>query len=555
MSKTQPGRKAKITLTSGDSKNLTVIPKHPKHTFNLVNQKSLVIDLTGYSQTLLARQLLQAVLLTYNQNFSQIRRATLVFYATTVRNFLQYYDDNPAKLDLQTLEGETVTTWEQYLRNLKTDRTTYEYVLVLTKLIKIYATEHPIKDNLLLRCTLLVQGDEGTTTPRPALSSTMERKIKTAVDSALTVLISDKPAGHSTKARSLKFKELQERILNGETLNYTNTSLKKEPFTLGEVYHSVYPSQQEMFTLLLKLAFLTGWEPSTLFNLKTTDLGQSKPGLVEIALTKHRNKIHTSRKVWIPDGDTSTPGGLIRYAIVLGAQARKKQNSTHLWLYKPVFKPAFTVIDEEQVYTASKTFVKTHNLSEVNGGLSLRLSQIRKTHKMNRYNEANGNLHVFLEGHTLEVAVKHYLNIPELTDKHQQAVVNGVTELLKSTEPIASQALETTALGSCVDKLNSPFSTKGLPCNAMPWMCLMCPNSVISKRHLPAILAFLKAINNCKTTMESEEWSSLFQTAENIIRTQILPHFTTTQIDHAEQLALVHPIAPMFETIHTKELL
>jgi intergrase/recombinase len=62
--------------------------------------------------------------------------------------------------------------------------------------------------------------------------------------------------------------------------------------------------------------------------------------------------------------------------------------------------------------------------------LYLRLSHLRKTHKALWYLKTEGHMARFAVGHTVEIAARHYADIPSLRPLHEQTVADALEEAL-----------------------------------------------------------------------------------------------------------------------------
>ncbi|MET9882893.1 hypothetical protein ABZZ20_06945 [Streptomyces sp. NPDC006430] len=172
--------------------------------------------------------------------------------------------------------------------------------------------------------------------------------------------------------------------------------------------------------------------------------------------------------------------------------------------------------------SAARSFVSTHRLTDAGKPFDLRLSRLRKTHKAAVYKVTGGRMSAFVQGHSPDVAAAHYADIPSLRALHEQAVADGLQDALADAQTPAiltpeeeerltqqpADAVELLGipaeqlppllsgesdlwLSSCRSFFDSPFGVKGKPCPVSFFACLGCSNAVITRRKLPAILAFL----------------------------------------------------------------
>lgn len=92
-------------------------------------------------------------------------------------------------------------------------------------------------------------------------------------------------------------------------------------------------------------------------------------------------------------------------------------------------------------------------------------------------------------------------------------------------------------LASCRDFFDSPFGTKGKACPVSFFGCLGCGNAVITRRKLPAILAFLNHIEAERAKTPAADWAARFGTARQQILQLIIPKFTESDVLKAKAVA------------------
>ncbi|MEU5093433.1 hypothetical protein [Streptomyces sp. NPDC020996] len=174
----------------------------------------------------------------------------------------------------------------------------------------------------------------------------------------------------------------------------------------------------------------------------------------------------------------------------------------------------------------------------------------------------------FVQGHSPDVAAAHYANIPSLRDLHEQAVADGLQDALDEARTpsvltpeeeqllieqpaeapqllgIAPQEVEPLLSGesdlwlsSCRNFFDSPFGTKGKACPVSFFGCLGCGNAVITRRKLPAILAFLNHIEAERARTPQAEWTARFGGVHQQILRLILPRFSESDVLSARAVA------------------
>lgn len=307
------------------------------------------------------------------------------------------------------------------------------------------------------------------------------------------------------------------------------------------------------FIILLSLG--TGLEIECLRELKADCLKNPAKGLVNIAYFKRRAHGAEWKSVRVRDGGATTPGGLVRLAIRLTARARRRLDTDRLWVWGCVHG----LIDGmTRGNFMARYFVRQHDLVDDQGrALHIELSRLRKTYKAEWYVKTGGQLETFAQGHTVDVAVQHYADIPALKAVHEATIAAAIEDALAAerTEPrvitskqeaairldpggaslpgtLAAEAVtpfldgaQDLWLAGCASFYDSPFGTKGQACPSPFWSCLDCGNAVITARKLPALIAFLAFATAQRESLAEADWDAKFGRAHRRIRDQILPAF------------------------------
>lgn len=126
------------------------------------------------------------------------------------------------------------------------------------------------------------------------------------------------------------------------------------------------------------------------------------------------------------DGASSTPGGLIRRIIALSAKARAHHPSDCLWVY---YQQGEITAGMGHPRRPIDAWVARHAIVDDAGKpFYLRLSQLRKTHKALWYLKTEGHMTRFAVGHTVEIAARHYADVPSLRPLHEQTVADALEE-------------------------------------------------------------------------------------------------------------------------------
>jgi hypothetical protein len=89
---------------------------------------------------------------------------------------------------------------------------------------------------------------------------------------------------------------------------------------------------------------------------------------------------------------------------------------------------------------------------------------------------------------------------------------------------------------ACRDPLRSPFDRVGEACgSSASGLCFVCPNAIITERHLPALVYFADHLNPNKAG-DIEAWKRSWEPVWTAITQGILPRFDDTLIKHARSL-------------------
>jgi hypothetical protein len=153
--------------------------------------------------------------------------------------------------------------------------------------------------------------------------------------------------------------------------------------------------------------------------------------------------------------------------------------------------------------------------------LYLRLSQLRKTHKALWYLKTEGHMARFAVGHTVEIAARHYADIPVAQtaaradrgrcprsgaagpghflppdEERLRGELASPTPDDEGVRAHCSTANRTSGLPAAATSIPVPLHPPVPPCPTPFWGCLDCRNAVITARKLPAILAFLSFVDD-----------------------------------------------------------
>jgi hypothetical protein len=318
---------------------------------------------------------------------------------------------------------------------------------------------------------------------------------------------------------------------------------------LHRPYHLMSTDIPPLFTLL---SIETGLETECLKALTIDCLHDARDGAVSVAYVKRRARGAEHKSIRVRDGGLGTPGGLIRRLIEATAFTRRFVASDCLWVYFIEGKLRSGIGHPRQTLD---DWTSRHGIVDDDGSpFRLVLSRLRKTHKALWYRKTEGHMARFALGHTMEVAARHYADIPSLRPIHERTVAAAFSDAVASAMPTVLSPSEeerwrTTPdeppddlradadvkgllsgnqdvwLAACTGFDRSPFGVEGEPCPQPFWGCLECRNAVITARKLPAILAFLTFMEEQRHSLAAQDWSLKFGRAHARITSQILPRF------------------------------
>ncbi|RRH92171.1 hypothetical protein EH240_31205 [Mesorhizobium tamadayense] len=338
--------------------------------------------------------------------------------------------------------------------------------------------------------------------------------------------------------------------------------------TLAEDIHGRYHLRAtDIPPLLTFLSLETGLEIECCKGLTIDCLQNPGPGTIDIAYIKRRARGAEHKHIRVRDGGIGTPGGLIRKLIEVTAFTRQFVPSDCLWLYYYTGRKQLRA-GVDNPHERVDQWTGSHGIVDDDGEpLRLVLSRLRKTHKAFWYLKTEGHMARFAVGHTPEIAARHYADIPSLRPLHEATVAEAFSEVVAVAGPIilvpddedSWRQSHTASEGSSdVDALlggeqdvwlaacsgfdRSPFGELGSPCPQPFWGCLECRNAVITARKLPAIIAFLRFIEEQRTGLPAADWAMKFGRAHHRIAKQVLPAFPESVVAEARREAEGHAL-------------
>jgi hypothetical protein len=426
-------------------------------------------------------------------------------------------------------------------------------------------------------------GPVGSYSPRDAYSPHVVEQLRTAarsdVDRAVRRLTVEgrtllaqgqdpRAAGWDSDANVLwEIPQSQGKFTRKELANRVGQAVADE-HSPGRLAPLLYPTSRDLFALLLLFCLESGMELEAARELTSDCLKNPNRGYVQVEYLKRRRHGQEWNTIRVRDGSPNSPGGLLRLALRLTASVRESTGSTAVWQFRTKDGVLATGLTTGAVTHMARSFVSAHSISDNGRPVELRLSRLRKTYKAAVYKVTGGRMSAFVQGHSPDVAAAHYADIPSLRDLHEQAVADGLQDALdearapsvltpEDEERLVQQPAEAAKLlgvsptevgpllsgdsdlwlSSCRDFFDSPFGTKGKACPVSFFSCLDCRNAVITRRKLPAILAFLNHIEAERAKTPEAEWAARFGKAHQQIRELILPRFSESDVLSARAMA------------------
>jgi hypothetical protein len=137
----------------------------------------------------------------------------------------------------------------------------------------------------------------------------------------------------------------------------------------------------------------------------------------------------------------------------------------------------------------------------------------------------------------IEAAFEQAIHPTVVTPDEMHLIENGATPTHLQLDTAEQRALLAGDMegphAACRDPLSSPFDRAGDTCgSSASGLCFVCPNAVITERHLPALLFFADRLHPDRAG-DVEAWKRTWEPVWTAITQGILPRFDDTLIDHA----------------------
>lgn len=507
-------------------------------------------------------------------------RSTVKAYATSLPRFFQYLAAARERVSgPQDIRARHVDGFEAWLEAQGLSRPHLFTVLVkVVAVLRQVATDDPqsITPDLRERLRYASAKPFEPSRPRDALSPFVARQLRDAARADVAAiaarLLAGPPAEEDpelARASAAAHAVIAEHGVltkhDPEMMQLYRARWRrglKSPQLVERLHEAHYLTAADIVPFLVLLALETGLEIECCKTLSVDCLRNASGGTVEIAYLKRRARGAEHKTIRVRDGGSTTPGGLIRRLIELTAAARSHHLSDSLWVY---YRWGALSAGIRQPRPTIDAWTARHGVTDDEGRpLRLVLSSLRKTHKALWYLKAEGRMTRFAVGHTVEVAARHYADIPALRPLHEATVAAALEAALAEPRiiadcvppgpemadsgadpPISPDAVSAQELwlASCQSFFASPFGEAGAPCPTPFWGCLACSNAVITARKLPAILGFLAFVEDERGGLSAADWAAKFGEVHARITRQILPAFSATVLDQARASLADQPAA------------
>jgi len=137
----------------------------------------------------------------------------------------------------------------------------------------------------------------------------------------------------------------------------------------------------------------------------------------------------------------------------------------------------------------------------------------------------------------IETAFEQAIHPTVITPDDMRLIKHGATPTHLQLDTTEQRALLAGDMdgphAACRDPLSSPFDRAGDTCgSSASGLCFVCPNAVITERHLPALVFFADRLHPDRAG-DIEAWKRTWEPVWTAIIQGILPRFDDTLIDHA----------------------
>lgn len=512
-------------------------------------------------------------------------RTTIQAYANAVRIYFTYLLEEAAEVrSVSQIESKHIDGFHEWL-DLQNKTGAHGFML-LSKMVSIFREidgDYPtlistsLRDRLRYTSTRPFERSQ----PRDAYSPYVARQLRDAARADIVKLLRridgampERFVDHSDPDVYQRAVVMHEAVQSRGFLpsnDKLTTSLYRALYARGlptsslldDVYSKFHITNHDLPALLTLLSLETGLEIECVKSLKIDCLENANNGTVSVSYFKRRAHGLAHKSMRVRDGGPLTAGGLIRSIVKMTERARQFYPTEALFLY---YSSCSFHDDVRYPQTTLVNWIKRHSIVDDKGQpLNLLLSRLRKTHKALWYLKTGGHMARFAVGHTVEIAAKHYADIPSLRPLHEATIEHALQDASRTvvkdeipSDPLQLENSDSDSadnpsirhedvvgskapisqdvwLASCTGFYDSPFSKSGTPCSHPFWGCLECRNAVITEGKLPAIIGFLDFILRHREGLDADDWAVKFGTVHARITQQILPSFASDVVEQARK--------------------
>ncbi len=350
---------------------------------------------------------------------------------------------------------------------------------------------------------------------------------------------------------------------------------------------TLFVTQTDREPLLVLLAAVTGRNSETPKELPAEHRVLDGRA-VELQVVKRRHGPNrwydtVTWEIGPPHRQLHTPGGLYLLLHRLMARGRAFSGSHTLWsTWRNGVHTGLAQIDEHHDPFARNLSAgvvvsrwgRRHELradptraDEIGEPLSVELRRIRTTVEVRRTRAVGGHLPSAVQSNTMAVLFANYLRgdataqawaeevlgeavadaeAAALAVHRQTLSVSGHSVLpLHDAQPAGERSVEG-AWNRCADPQQHP--TTGRACRQVSFLdCFHCGNCLITRSHLPAILALLDSLAERRTLLGEGDWWQRYGTVWAAIRSDILPKFTPAEVTEASDMKPQRPLLQLAE--------
>jgi len=373
-------------------------------------------------------------------------RTSVKAYATALPRFFRYLHASGERIDgVEDLEARHIDDFEAWLEAEGLSRTHLFTVLVkVVMTLRAVDAEAPasIASDLRDRLRYISAKPFQRSSPRDALSPFVARQLRDAARADIATILQRLRAGprlegdeRLRRATADAHAVIAERgVLTQRDpvwwlLYGARYRRGLDSTLLTDALHSAHHLiAADLVPLFVLLSLETGIEIECVKTLGVDCLRNPFADTVEVAYFKRRARGAEHKTIRARDRSSTTPGGLIRCVVELTAAARRHHPSQSLWVHYNSGKLTHHVGYMRERIDA---WTVRHGIADDHGQpLRLLLSRLRKTHKSLWYLKTEGHMTRFAVGHTVDVAARHYADLPSLRPLHEATVAAAFEDAL-----------------------------------------------------------------------------------------------------------------------------